>query len=79
MYEDLIRELRNPYNTIAVDVAERQVYVHQVPLGKTWTGKEGRHMIGWMLAARIDPLGAVISLSICFGLALGVQLGRWTR
>ncbi len=34
MYEDLIRELRNPYNTIAVDVAERQVYVHQVPLGK---------------------------------------------
>lgn len=36
-------------------------------------------MINYMLALRIDPLGAVISLSICFGLALGVQLGRWTR
>lgn len=76
MYEDLIRELRNPYNTIAVDVAERQVYVHQVPLGKTWTGKEGRHMIDWMLAARIDPLGAVIALSVALGLVLGIEMGR---
>jgi hypothetical protein len=33
-------------------------------------------MIDWMLAARIDPLGAVIALSIALGLVVGIEIGR---
>ena len=33
-------------------------------------------MIDWMLAARIDPLAAVIALSVALGLVVGIEMGR---
>lgn len=33
-------------------------------------------VLDWMLAARIDPLGAVIALSIALGLVVGIEMGR---
>ena len=36
----------------------------------------GRSMIDWMLAARIDPLAAVIALSVALGLVVGIEMGR---
>ena len=36
-------------------------------------------MINYLLALRIDPLGAVIALSVALGMVLGIEMGRWTR
>ena len=33
-------------------------------------------MINYMLALRIDPLGAVIVLSAALGLVVGIEMGR---
>lgn len=44
--------------------------------GEDGRERGGRHMIGWMLAARIDPLGAVIALSVALGLVVGIEMGR---
>ncbi len=36
-------------------------------------------MINYMLALRIDPLGAVIALSVALGMVLGIEMGRWCK
>lgn len=33
-------------------------------------------MINYMLTHQIDPLGAVIALSMALGLVVGIELGR---
>ncbi len=33
-------------------------------------------VIDYMLALRIDPLGAVIALSVALGLVVGIEMGR---
>lgn len=33
-------------------------------------------MINYMLALRIDPLGAVIAMSVALGMVIGIEIGR---